>query len=243
MKRWMLAAVVLILASGPATAATPTDDPAAVALLDRMAQIIGELRSCSYRLDVVHDVTDPDHGLITQHAVFDVHLVGPDKMRIDSRFDNAHRGYWYNGKTVAYYSYDENNYTVVDGASNIIETIEKMHREYGADFPAADFFYPTFTDDLIDNSTEIRYLGRKVLAGTPCFHVLAASPTTRIQIWIADDAFNLPLAFSINETVKKTRYVARFSDWEMNPEIPPTVFEFQPPKNAAKVTLVPKTKR
>lgn len=110
---------------------------------------------------------------------------------LDWRSDQRHAGYWYDGETVTYYSYDENNYAIVDAPETTMEMITAVNQDYGVDFPAADFFYPTFTDDLIVSSDQIRMLGKKVVDGEPCFHIVATSPSQSIQLWIAADSFNL----------------------------------------------------
>ena len=86
-------------------------------------------------------------------------------MLVDSKSDGDHRGYWYNGKTITYYSYDENNYAVIKAPATIMETIEAINRDYGIYFPAADNFYFTFTDDLIANSEKIVSWGRRTSRG------------------------------------------------------------------------------
>ncbi len=233
----------ILMATIAAHAAEPVNDAGAVQLLDRMSTVIGDLSSCRYTLTVSHDVVDQDHGPITKHAVHEVMMVGPDKMLVQSRLDDSHRGYWYNGKTITYYSYDENNYAIVKAPDSILETIDKIHNDYGVDFPATDFFYPTFVDDLIDHSDEIRYVGKKVVSCKNCFHILAKSKGQRTEIWIADDAFNLPVMYSIASGDDKgaPRYVATFSDWQLNPELPLVLFDFSPPRSAVEITLVPKS--
>jgi len=67
-----------------------------------MSAVIGELGSCSFTLNVSRDVNDQDLGLVKHFGVDEVHMLGPDKMVINSRSDSGHKGYWYDGKTVTY---------------------------------------------------------------------------------------------------------------------------------------------
>jgi hypothetical protein len=241
-RRMLLGFLLLALTMG-AGAQGPGNDPAALQILDHMSAVIGELRSCSFTLNVSRDTNDPDLGLVTQSGVNEVYMLGPNKMLVNSRSDGDHRGYWYDGKTVTYYSYDENNYAAVTAPATILQTIDAISRDYGVDFPAADFFYPTFTDDLIDNSDRIVFLGKKYLEGKDCFHILATGKTMGVQLWIADDSLNLPVKVSIVYYDQKNapRYEATFSNWQINPELPAAIFDFVPPQTAARITLVPKT--
>jgi hypothetical protein len=240
----VLCGFLLLLTSANVDAKEPVNDAAAIQILDHMTAVIGELESCSFTLTVSHDLIDPDRGFVTRFRVDDVHMVGPNKMRIDSWLDDGHRGYWYNGRTFTYYSYDENNYAIVKAPETILLMLDEIDRAYGVDLAAADFFYPTFTDDLIDNSDEIRFLGTRLVDGRHCFHILAATANSRIQLWIADDAMNLPVKYSIVQFGKENsplRYEGTFSNWKVNPDLPSAMFEVNPPVSATEVTLMPKT--
>lgn len=211
-----------------------------------MSDVIGELKSCSFQVEVVHDVADRGSGLLlTQFVEHSVYMVGPNKMTIDSRLDSGRRGYWYDGDTMTYYSYSENNFGRVEAPKTIIAAIDAINRDYGVDFPAADFFYPTFTDDLIEESDSVQYVGLKDIDGRSCFHIVATSASRRTQLWISNDVFKLPLRYAVTHLDQKElpRYMATFSDWKLNPDLPESMFEFTPPQSANELTLVPKSKR
>jgi hypothetical protein len=218
-------------------------DSTAVILLDRMSNIIGELGSCSFNLNTSYDTLDPDQGLIKQFATYEVHMSGPDKMLVISTGAKGHRQFWYNGSQLSYYSYDENNYAVLDAPPTIVQTIDSVNKNFGVEFPAADFFYPTFTDDLIKNIVQISYLGQTQIMGRNCFQVLAIGKEMSIQIWISDDAFNLPLRYAIvYRNVKgNPQYEAAFSDWKINPDLPAEMFNFLPPPGATEIRILSKS--
>lgn len=217
-------------------------DTTALMILDRMSSMIGDLKSCSYTLHTSYDVIDVELGLIKYFNVNQVYMVGPDKMLIDSRGNKGHRGFWYNGKQLAYYSYSENNYAVIDAPPDIISTIDTVSKTYGIDFPAADFFYPSFTDDLIENNDEIIYLGKCVVNDKNCFHIIAKNSASSFQFWISDDALFLPLKMVIidYDVNPNTQYEATFSNWQLNTEYPNAMFEFTPPANSNQLRLLAK---
>ncbi|MFZ4770638.1 MAG: DUF2092 domain-containing protein [Ferruginibacter sp.] len=223
-----------------ASAQAPKVDTVAVMILNRMADVIGDLKTCSFNLSTSADVSDYDHGTIKQTGTNEVFLVGPDKMLVHSYGDKGHRGFWYNGEKTSYYSFDENNYATVETPSDIISAIAFLNVNYGIEFPAADFFYPTFTDDILGEYNSIFYLGMSVIGGKECFHILASNENQSVQFWIANDAFNLPQKFVIIYKNTDMQYEATFSNWAVNQEIPNSVFEFMPPPMAAEIILLPK---
>jgi hypothetical protein len=225
-----------------AQAQEPRVDTVAVMILDRMASVIGELNACSFTLTTSVDVKDPDFGLVKQNETSEVFFAGPDRMHMNLRGDKGHRGFWYNGSTVTFYWFDENNYAVIDAPGNIIAMIDTIHKNYGIEFPAADFFYPTFTDDMLEFFDDVVFLGKRNLDNRDYWLILGSNKDMTAQIWFSGDAFTLPHKFVIvykNDGNKQ--FQATFSNWSLNPDIPPSVFEFLPPPAARQVSILPVT--
>ena len=222
---------------------TKNIDSTAVYILDHMTHVIGELGSVSFNLKTSTDHNHFEHGVIKKFASHDVSMVGPDKMLVQSLAEDDHKGYWYNGEHFAYYSYDENNYSIIDAPDNILATIDSINTHYDVEFPAGDFFYPAFTDDLVDAFDSVEYLGSKKVNGRECFHILATGSEINLQLWISNDAYTLPEKFAI--TYKKRagnpQYEATFSNWVINPEFPDSLFDFIPPPEAREIYFVAKT--
>lgn len=217
-------------------------DTVAILILNKMGNLIGELESCSFTLKTSDDGIDVNLGLIKYFNVHQVYMRGPDKMLINSQGDKGHRGFWYNGTQLMYYSYTENNYGVIDAPANILATIDTVHKNYGIDFPAADFFYPTFTIDLIDQYSNIIFIGKSKVDDKDCFHIIAQNDAMSIQIWISDDALFLPMKFIIvyYDIKPNQQYEATFSNWKLNPQLPDEMFEFTPPPQAEELILLAK---
>jgi hypothetical protein len=225
----------------PARAQESHVDTVAVMILDRMASVVGELNSCSFTMSSSVDNKDPQYGLIKQMDKDDVYFSGPDKLLIHFYGDKGHRGFWYNGVQATYYWFDENNYAIIDAPDNTIDMITNINDDYGIEFPAADFFNPTFTDNILALFDTIVFLGKKKLDDQDCFHILASNKNMSVQFWFANDAFNLPVKFIIiykNEGNKQ--YEATFSNWQLNPLFPDAIFDFLPPPMARKVSILPR---
>ncbi|WP_435137009.1 DUF2092 domain-containing protein [Formosa sp. A9] len=211
----------------------------AVVVLDQMGETIGELTSVSFHLSVANDELNADHNMVKRYKEHDVKMVGPDKMLVKSHSMGRNRGYWYNGDHITYYAFDENNYITIPAPTNIIEMIDFMNEKFDMDFPAADFFYPSFTDDVLEAFNTISYKGEVELGGQPCYLIHAENDSKLVQLWVTADAYTLPKNFVI--TYKKEgnkQYQATFSDWELNPEIPENIFDFTPPYNARLISVL-----
>ncbi len=225
-------------------------DTVALVILDRMSSIIGDLESCSFSVEIAEDTPDntffvPEDslGLIKQFTSSEVYMVGPDKLLVNSNGDNGHRGFWYNGSELAFYSYDYQYYALLDGEANILDMIYQVSEHYDVDFPAADFFNPYFTDDLLEQSQKLKYLGTSMIDGTRCFHIISSNSERNVQIWITDDALALPKKMVIVSYTEDyyPQYEITFDEWELNPSLPASLFDFVPPPNAVMITMVPKS--
>lgn len=221
------------------------NDSVAVLIMDRMADVIGDLKSCSFTLNTSFDTHDPVHGLVKVFQTDEVYMAGPNKMLVTSKGPKGHREYRYNGFELAYYSHTENNFATLEAKPTIMETIDMVFNTYGIEFPAADFFYPAFTDDLLENSDDVAYIGKSKINGMECFHILATNKEVNIQFWISNDAYNLPQKLLIIYKFMEgsPQYEATFSQWQINPDLPSSIFNFIPPPGAARVRIMKKNEK
>lgn len=241
--RSILSATFLVFV-GAVQGQVPTVDTAAILILDRMSEVIGSLHSCSYTLRTAHSHDDQDHGRITLFQDHKVYLTGPDGLHVNTTGDKGHFGFWYDGDQVVYYSFTENNFGFMEAPGTIMETIDEIHHRYGVDMPGADVFYPTFVDDLIDQSDMIHFVGTSVINGQECFRVVAHGKEQSVQLWVANDATFLPVRFIVTEhTMNGAQYSGAFSDWTLNPDIPPAIYQFMPPPGASLIRIMPRVEQ
>jgi hypothetical protein len=243
MKVRALLLVAACLMFGRAGAQTTRIDTVAVSILDRMSAIIGELNSCSVVVRSNYDVSSRELGLVKHSDEEHVYIGGADKMLVRSEGDKGSRSLLYDGKTLSYYSMDKNHYSQVDVPSSLIEMIDHMNKNYGIVFPAADFLYPGFVDDIIHNADNLELLGMTKVGDKECFHIAGTAKDKTFQFWIANDAFHLPVKLVIVNTDKpmNPQYEATYCDWQLNPVLPAGIFEFHAPPSAKKIKLVPLT--
>lgn len=246
MKTIVISVFFSLLASFGISAQTSQQDSAAVLIIDRMSDIIGDLKSCSYRLSVTSDVPNPTFGFVKEFTDYEVYINGSTNAVVNMHGPRGHKQYIYNGQEFAYYFFDENNYGILPSSgTTILETIDNLHTNYGIDFPAADFFYPSFTDDLLEDMETIKYLGIIKIEGKEYFHIVASGKETNLEMFINNDVYNLPAKFIITYKTQQgsPQYQATFSDWQINPVLPASIFDFLPPPGARQVRIISKTEK
>lgn len=215
-------------------------DTVAVAILDRMSAMIGSLSSCHFSVHSNYDVRSQHLGLVKHGDDEQLYMQGPDKLLIQSRGDRGQRSIYYDGQTLNYYSQENNQYASLPLSASIVDMIDTVNKLYGIEFPASDFFYPTFVDDLLSESRNLIYLGMTKEDGKDCFHVAGTTADKSYQFWISDDALSLPVKMVIIYTNRdmNPQYEAVLSDWQINPVLPAALFEFLAPPKAKKIKMV-----
>lgn len=217
-------------------------DSAAVFILDKMADIIGELEAVSFTLESATDKLDEEQKIKTHHSVSHVSMQGPDKMVFRKTGDIGKYGFWYNGTYASLYSFKENSYVTLEAPGDIVEMMDGLHTRFGIQFPAADFFYPSFTDDILADFNTLEYMGRTIVDGEECLYIRATNEQMHLQLWISSDIWTLPKRFILIQKGKQNlRFESVFKNWELNPNLPNTLFEFLPPPKSRLIDIMEKS--
>lgn len=242
MKKHVLILALLALPLYGQSQAARQIDSAAVYILDRMADIIGELEAVSFSLESATDRLDDNQRIETRYNSSHVSMQGPDKM-VYQRFGNKGKyGFWFNGSYASLYSFNENNYVTLETHGNIIEMMDDLHTRFDFQFPAADFFYPSFTDDILADFNTLEYLGKTQVDGEDCFYLRATNENMHFQLWISSSKWTLPKRFIIiQKGDQNLRFESVFKDWDINPNLPNTMFEFLPPPKSKLIDIMEKS--
>ncbi len=211
-------------------------DTRAVESLDKLTETIGDLTSLSYTVE--SQVTNEKGEEVFKES--DVYLRDSNKMFVQNESSNGNKSYWYNGEQFAYFLFNKNEYDILDAPDHTLKLIDSIHSKYGIYFPAADFLYPTLTDDLIDNYDELLYFGDEKVDDVVCIALEAANKETILQIWIEKDT-NLPYKMIVESKTNENKYYeAVYSNWRINPKLPDIMFEFKAPTGSERKKFVAK---
>lgn len=211
-------------------------DTRAVQSLDNLTETIGDLTSLSY---TVNSITVNESG-DENSKISDVYLRGSNKLFMEDKGTKGDKSFWYNGKKFAYFLYNKNEYDILDAPDNTLKLIDSIHSKYGIYFAAADFLYPTLTDDILDNYDQLLFFGEEKVDDVICLSLEASNEEITVQIWIGKDT-NLPHKMIIDSKKNENKYYeANYSNWRMNPILPDVMFEFQPPTGSERKEFVAK---
>ncbi|MDO6760441.1 DUF2092 domain-containing protein [Tamlana sp. 2_MG-2023] len=241
MKNQLFALALFLVTTIGFTQESKDIDSTAIFILDKMSAVIGDLHSVNFHSSSSNDKMDVNKNIIKEHHESDISFSGPDKLHIRIDGSDEDKAYYYDGSHITYYNYNENNYVTLEAPETTLEMIDDMHLHYDFQFPAADFFYPAFTDDLIEDFDSIKYLGKKTFNNEECYHIMANNKKLNVQIWISSHSNLLPKHFVIiYKDNSNMQHEATFSNWNLNPNIPDAKFDFLAPPNSRLISILKK---
>lgn len=236
-KRLSLLLLTFFFAFG-AKAQEKNIDTTAVLILDRMGAVFGDLNSIGFTSEVSKDVAYSDDFYIKVFSKSEVIIKGPNKFSVRHHGEKNEDIYSYDGSQVTYFSFANNIYAVADAPDNLIETIDYLYEDFGIELTTADFLYPNFSKDFVDQMDQVLYLGVAQINGKRALHVMGSNESISAQIWVSDDAYFLPMKIVITYLSEGVahQHQTDFSDWALNMDYPDSIFEFLPPPNARQIT-------
>jgi hypothetical protein len=239
----LLAFGVLALSAAVATevrAQAPAVDPAATKILKHMTDYLGSLKQFS-----VHTQNDIEDMLDSGHKVdYDVSasvvISRPNKLRAERKGDLINQVFYYNGKTLTLYKPSDKIYAT-ESAPDTIEGMLNYAREaLGLMVPASDLVYQDAYQLLMQDVTMAVVVGKAVIGGVKCNHLLFSRPGVDFQVWVPETGRPLPRKYVVTDTGTPAllSVITVMSDWNVSPAVADTQFTFVPPQGAKKIIFM-----
>jgi hypothetical protein len=226
-------------AQTPSTAASERD-ARAMAILKRMADFLSQTQRFSVTVDTGFDVVQDSGQKIEFGETRKIVVRRPDHARIDiTKRDGATSGFIFDGKEIAVFNTRENVYATAAKPGTLDEAIDYFMNDLDMRFPLADLLSSKLAETLSARVRAIYYVEQASIAGVPCDHLAFRGDQADAQLWIAQG--DQPLPYRLVITYKKAegqpQFWAQFSDWNLSPDVPDSLFVFTPPEGAAKIAF------
>ena len=224
-----------------AQAQAPAVDPAATQILQRMTAYLASLQKFS-----VHTQNNLEDELDSGHRVdfdisADVILSRPNKLRAERKGDLVDQTFYYDGKTLTLYNPAEQVYATEPAPGTIEEMLDFARESLGLMVPVADLVYRNAFPLLIQDVTLAVVIGKSVIGGVKCDHLLFSRPGVDFQVWVAEGDQPLPYKYVVTDTGTSARLSIStvMSDWNSSPTVADSRFTFVPPKEAKLISFMP----
>lgn len=243
MTRAWFALGVLVLSASLCTeirAQAPAVDPAATQILRRMTNYFGSLQQFS-----AHTQTTIEEMLEAGHRVdfsvgTSVVVSRPNKIHAKRVGDLVEQAFYYDGKTLTLYNASAKVYATEPAPETIEGLLDFARESLGLIFPISDLMYHNAFALLMQDVTFATVVGKAVISGVKCDHLVFSRPGVDFQVWVADGAQPLPCKYVVTDTGTPERLsiTTVVSNVNLAPNVDPSRFSFTPPQGAKPISFL-----
>lgn len=218
-----------------ARAQAPAVDPAAVQRLKQMTEFLDALPHFSVQTSNTIEDLHASGQRIDKDMTANVTVKRPNKLRALRVGEGFDQRFFYDGKTLTLYNPTEKVYAS-EAAPDTVEGMIGFAREtVGIMLPAADLVYRGAYPLLIQDLKIAAVVGKSMVAGVKCDHLLFSRPGVDFQIWIAEGKRPFPCKYVVTETDTPARLSVStvFTNWKTDGAVEDAAFKFVPPKGTS----------
>jgi len=222
-------------------AQSPTVDPAATQILQRMTNYLGSLKKFSvHTQNTIQDFPDWKHRIDLDVSAT-VTVSRPNKLHALRRGELIDQDFYYDGKTLTLYNPSEKVYATVPAPGTFEELFVFMYKSLGFLVPVSDLVYSDAYPLLMQDVTYAVVLGKTFIDGVKCDHLLFSRPGVDFQVWVADGSRPLPRKYVVTDTGNPfwLSISTVMSDWNIAPTVDDARFTFVPPQGTKQISFMP----
>jgi hypothetical protein len=239
----MIAFFLVVLSNAPTArcAGMPSVDPQARQILKNMCDHLGGLQQFSvHTQNTLEDVLYRSYRVDFEIAA-EVVVSRPNQLRAERKGDRVDQIFTYDGKTVTLYNPSEKVYASKPAPGTIEAMFDFARESLGLMIPVADLVYRNAFVLLMQDVDMAVVVGKSVIGGVSCDHLLFSRPGVDFQVWVADKGAPLPYKYVVTDTGTPQRLSIStvMSDWDAAPAVASGRFTFVPPKNATAIEFMP----
>jgi hypothetical protein len=226
--------------STEARAQAPAVDPAATQILKRMTDYLGSLKQFSVHTENnLEDLLDSGQRIDAAVAA-NLTVSRPNKLRAVRRGDLVDQNFYYDGKTITLYNPNDKVYATEPAPAAIDGMLTYVRGTLGLGIPAGDLVYADAYGLLTQGVTFATVVGKAVIGGVRCDHLLLSRPGLDFQVWVAQSGRRLPYKFVVTDTATPERLsiTTVMSGWNVAPKVADGSFTFVPPPGAKRIDFM-----
>jgi hypothetical protein len=231
---FMLSAVV------PMQARAQTVDPAAVQALQRSLDYLGSLKQFSvHTQNTVEEVLELGQKVQLDSSNI-LMIKRPNKLLAKRHGDIVDQSFSYDGRTLSLYNASHNYYASVPAPDSIEAMLDFARESLGVVAPGSDLVYTNAFPLMMEHVWSAIIVGKAAIGGVTTDHLVFSRPDVDFQIWVPESGDPLPLKYVVTDKLHfghpSTTVV--MSDWNVDPHLTDSVFNFSPPQNATETDFL-----
>ena len=241
----MIWALTLALVSPPAqaqeTGATAPDSAEkAMAVITKMAEFLSQAEGFSVTVDMGFDVVQGFGQKIEFGETRKIVLRRPDRLRADeTKRDGSQSTLLFDGQNLTLLQVQENVYATVAMQGTVDEALALFINDLDMRLPLAQLLSSNLAKAIAAHVRAAAYVEESSIAGVLCDHLALRGDESDMQVWVARGKQPLPqrAVITYRNEDGRPQFWAQFSEWNLSPEAPDSLFTFTPPDGAATITF------
>jgi hypothetical protein len=219
--------------------ASVAQEPDAKGVLKAMSDYLASQTTLSFQFDSSIEVLTTDLEKIQFDSSSEVELKRPDKMRIARLGGYADVELLFNGVSLVIHDRHNKKYVEVSAQGTIDTLFDKLRNDLGIEAPGGDLLVSDVFGALSADVLSAKLVGEGVIGGITCHHLAFRNADTDWQLWVRTGDAPVPCKMVItSKTVAAApQYTVEVRDWQSNPSVAETAFEFKANGSATKVEL------
>jgi len=215
-------------------------DPEALAILKKATDYLTGLTQFRLKGYKEEDAVQESGQKLQFSSSFDVCLRRPNRMFVSRTDDDGiTRRFWYDGKTASMYDEGEKVYGQLKVPDTIDTMLDYLETVIESPPPLVDLFYNDLSF-LAERALSGMYLGISFIDNSACDQLAFRGKSVDWQMWV--DRGEKPLMRKIVITYKELpgqpQLSARLAEWDTQPQLSDTLFQFSVPEGARRIKVV-----
>ena len=215
-------------------------DQEALEILKEMSDALISAKEFTFDTEITNDRTLDSGETIQYSGTMKTSVKRPDNVYANFVGDSGMREVWYSGNQLTLYNENKKFYGQLKTPDTFDATMDFLIENYDFSLPLADILNADPYKSFIETTEGGFVVGDSIVRGTECTHLAFIGKYVDWQIWISNDDPALPYKLVINykELEGVPQYQAIFSNWNLNPDLPDSVFKPNLPKDAVKIDFI-----
>ena len=220
---------------------------AAAARLEAMGNFLAKAQRLGMTIDSAYEVVQPSGEKIEFGERRVVVLRRPDRARVEvTRRDGSRRGVLFDGTQLAVFDLDEKVYATVKKPGTVDAAFDYFVNDLNMRLPLHDLLKSDLPQQLKDVLGSARLVAKEEVGGVATDHIAFRGHTADVQLWIPREGDPLPkrIVITYRDAAGQPRFEADLTGWNLNPDVPDTLFAFTPAAGAEQIpVLAPRRER
>lgn len=238
-KRFVAAGLGCLLIAGLVAAASPdADAPKGDELLKSMSRKLAAATSFSFSTVEFHDRVNRTGAREQIQTTRDVVVRRPNGFW--TRYSGGRDWeIWYDGKILTGISGAKKIYIQHQMPPTLDQTMDTLALRFNMDLPMSDVLYSSPYDAFMDAQTRGGFVGKEVIEGASCNHLVYSGVAADWQLWIGEkDSLPCRLEMTYKTQPGPPFHRITFSKWNLSAPVKDDMFAFKIPAGYSRIPML-----